>query len=140
MNLQAFFDHIVARSKSWLRATTHRGRLEAEMEAELAHHLDLLTGDLTRAGHSPQEAARRARIALGTQVTHKENMRASLGLRWFDELRADVFYGLRILRKSPGFTSPCHRRQYSHLLYRQEPALRSSQREPSQPVEDRWLA
>lgn len=105
MNLQAFFGRIVAGSKSWLRATTHRGRLETEMDAELAHHLDLLTADLTRAGHSPQEAARRARIALGTQVTHKENMRASLGLRWFDEVRADLFYGMRILRKSPGFTA-----------------------------------
>ena len=35
------------------------------MEAELAAHLEHLTADLVRAGHSPVEAARRARIALG---------------------------------------------------------------------------
>jgi predicted permease len=32
-------------------------------------------------------------------------MRASLGLRWWDEVVADLRYGMRILLKSPGFTS-----------------------------------
>jgi predicted permease len=37
-------------------------------------------------------------------LMHKEGMRASLGLRWLDELREDLRYGVRILLKSPGFT------------------------------------
>ena len=75
------------------------------MEAELACHLENLTADLVRAGHSPAEAARRARVALGPMLVHKEEMRASLGLRRWDELGADLKFGLRILYKSPGFTA-----------------------------------
>ena len=83
--------------KSWLHAVTHRKRLEQEMEAELRNHLECLTDELVRAGQPPEEATRRAHIALGAITVQKEKMRASLGLSWWDELRADLRYGMRML-------------------------------------------
>ena len=94
-----------AELRSWLGAVSNRNQLEGEMESELATHVELLKADLVRSGLSPAEAARQARIALGPSLVHKEGMRASLGLRWFDELRADLRYGVRVLAKSPGFTA-----------------------------------
>ena len=102
--MYSLFARMAAEPKSWLRAASRRSRLEAEMDAELADHLEHLTADLIQAGFGPNEARRRARIALGSTVVHKDAMRRSLGMRLMDELTGDLQYAGRRLRRSVGFT------------------------------------
>src|SRR5579859_944616 len=104
-HLYLLFVRLVSQPRSWFRAASNRDRLETEMDAELAGHLESLTADLVRAGYAPAEAARRARIALGSTVVHKDGMRSSLGLRLWDDLGADLRYAFRRLRRSLGFTA-----------------------------------
>ena len=101
----AYFLRKVAELRSWLSAITRRNLLEADMEAELNSHFENLRADLVRSGFSQSEAARRAGILIGSSVALKDQMRAAVGLRWWDELGADVRYGARMLRKSPAFTA-----------------------------------
>jgi len=103
--LRILLVRLVSEPRSWFRATAQRQLLEDEMEIELASHLENLTSDLMRAGFSPKEARRRAHIALGPPVVHKDAMRSSLGLRFIDDLTADLRYAARRLRRSVGFTA-----------------------------------
>ena len=93
-----------ARVRSWLRVSRRRADFEREMQDEMLTHLELYQADLRRRGVPEDEARRRALAEFGSVAARKEECRDQVGLRLLDELRGDVSYAFRLLRRSPSFT------------------------------------
>ena len=80
-------------------------RRDRELEAEMVSHLEMHIEDNVRAGMTPEEARRDALIKLGGVEQTKESYRDRRGLPWLDSLILDLRFGMRMLRKNPGFTA-----------------------------------
>jgi predicted permease len=93
------------RLRSLFRVLTRRREFEDGMTEELRFHIEQYTDDLVRSGVSPEKAARLARNELGSLTNIKGDCREAFGVHLFDELRRQLTYAARLLRKTPGFTA-----------------------------------
>ncbi|HEY5220484.1 MAG TPA: ABC transporter permease, partial [Gemmatimonadaceae bacterium] len=89
----------------WFRDLFRRRSVERDLDREMHFHLDMETEQNRRAGMPGEEAGRRAHIAFGGVERHREAVRDQLGVRALEDAAMDIRYGLRGLRRSPGFTA-----------------------------------
>jgi len=74
-----------------------------EIDDELQFHVDALIEELTGRGASPEEARRIAARRFGRLDLVRDEARYAKGVGLIDDLRQDVRYGVRRLRRQPGF-------------------------------------
>src|SRR5438876_7054154 len=80
-------------------------RLEEEMSEEVRAHLEMLVEENLRKGMSAEEARTAALRSFGGVEQVKEAWREQRGLPMIETFIQDIRYGLRQLRRNPGFTA-----------------------------------
>jgi predicted permease len=96
---------LIAKTRSFLCNLFSFGRRDGDLDQEIQSHLELLIDENIRAGMSPQEARRGALIELGGAEQVKEQVREARIANWLHSVLTDLRYSVRVLRKSPGFTT-----------------------------------
>ncbi len=91
--------------RTWKRllGLTGKPRRERELADEIASHLEMLIEENIRAGMTPEQAERAARLTFGGIEAAKESYRDQRGLPFIESSLADLRYALRSLRKNKGY-------------------------------------
>jgi putative ABC transport system permease protein len=82
-----------------------RSQLESELDEELRFHLEMQIEQYVQAGMSENEARRLTLVEFGGLDKTLEDCRDALGLRLMHDFIQDVRYAVRVLVRSPGFTT-----------------------------------
>jgi predicted permease len=88
-----------------IRALFRRNAVESELDDELRFHFDNQIEKLVQSGLPLLEARRLASLTFGGSEQIKEDCRDARGVHFLETLSRDIAFGLRQLRRSPGFTS-----------------------------------
>ena len=79
-------------------------RKDEELNAEIRNHFDEAIRDRIERGETPEQARTNAQREFGNVGLVKEVTREMWGGGWVEALGQDLRFGLRILRKNPGFS------------------------------------
>jgi predicted permease len=82
-----------------------RARFERELDQEIQFHLEARVVELEQAGMPNGAAMAKARREFGSGARVREETRAAWRFGYLEDVGADLRYGLRTMRRSPGFTA-----------------------------------
>ena len=93
----------IRRCVARLVTTVRGGRADAQLEREIAAHLDQLEARFVHEGMTRDDARAAARRAFGGVAQVQEHQREARSFHWLDDAVRDSIYAVRSLSRSPAF-------------------------------------
>src|SRR5258708_20631629 len=88
-----------------LRSLFRKEQVDRELNEELGAYLEMAAAEKMKQGMTRQEAVRAVRLERGSPEVTKEIVRSATWESFLETCWQDVRFGLRMLRKNPGFTA-----------------------------------